>query len=106
MTDLTKITTPFGLLDPETQEALRAHGGPLEQFRGVGWGDVNSIGLTRSITYRVKPSPPKPREAWSYGAHMRGTEAEAIAFRADVDASYPGKGHLDTPIIHWREVTE
>jgi hypothetical protein len=26
MTDLTKITTPFGLLDPETKEALRAHG--------------------------------------------------------------------------------
>jgi hypothetical protein len=28
MKDLTKITEPFGLLDPETQEALVVHGGP------------------------------------------------------------------------------
>ena len=26
--DLTTLTTPFGLLDRETQEALKAHGGP------------------------------------------------------------------------------
>jgi len=41
MTDLTKLTTPLGLLDDETRERLKAHGGPyyfwtLEQ----GWSEA------------------------------------------------------------------
>ena len=64
MTDLTAITTPFGLLDRETQEALKAHGGPYQDLADDGWQHVSrpSWGFTR--TYRVKPAPPKPREWW------------------------------------------
>ena len=29
MTDLTKLTTPLGLLDDETTERLKAHGAPM-----------------------------------------------------------------------------
>ena len=62
--DLTAITTPFGLLDRETQEALRAHGGPLEHWTGLGWHLSSDPYFASATTYRVKPAPPKPREWW------------------------------------------
>lgn len=68
MTDLTKITTPFGLLDAETQGALKAHGGPWEFATPEGdwrWRDVDGRPVwSRLNVYRVKPSPSKPREWW------------------------------------------
>jgi hypothetical protein len=36
MTDLTKVNVPFGLLDEETQTALREHPGPIEVWSGFG----------------------------------------------------------------------
>ncbi len=74
MTDLTKITTPFGLLDKETQEALRAHGGPYEGLVGFDkaeWWEVLSPAWGANSTYRVKPQPPKPREC-VIGFHGNG----------------------------------
>lgn len=62
--DLTAITTPFGLLDRETQEALRAHGGPLEHWTGLGWHLSSDPYFASDTTYRAKPAPPKPREFW------------------------------------------
>jgi hypothetical protein len=103
MTDLTKITTPFGLLDAETQAALKAHGGPWDVYTEKGWRENSSPMWDEIVTYRVKPSPPKPREAWSVGNHLHKTEAEAVAFRAAVDVANPGRGHLDAPIIRWVE---
>lgn len=113
MTDLTKITTPFGLLDEETQAALKAHGGPFEilNHRGV-WRKVDPS-WSQYSTYRVKPTPPKaaqhtgtevggshlppkPREWWCVGAQMHDSEAEAIAFQ----------NHCGLPIVHVREVLE
>jgi hypothetical protein len=70
MQDLTKITTPFGLLDEETRQALVAHGGPYEFFTYNGdWvEDVNFTGLPAK-TYRVKPQPlTKPTIDWSHVA--------------------------------------
>lgn len=55
--DLTAITTPFGLLDPATQEALRAHGGPYEVLCGDGWCIVNKPRWLSWIAYRIKPAP-------------------------------------------------
>lgn len=65
--DLTKLTAPFGLLDAETQEALKAHGGPY-----LFWNWSRNDWLIRdsdpcfhtATVYRVKPAPPKPREFW------------------------------------------
>lgn len=54
--DLTSITTPFGLLDEPTQEALRAHGGPYEAFGWVGFVACDPQ-WKNTITYRVKPYP-------------------------------------------------
>lgn len=104
MTDLTKITTPFGLLDAETQEALMAHGGPYEVFTGFRWETSGAPSPAGYMVYRVKPAPPKPRECWSYGAHIRDTEAEAIAFRQAVADANPGMGYELGPITKWIEV--
>ena len=105
MTDLTAITAPFGILDAETQEALKAHGGPYEYYDcGAKWEtSTDPAWLDRNV-YRVKPAPPKPRERWAYGAHMHDTFESAEKFRAAVDRANPGKGYLDEPITRWVEV--
>ena len=56
------------------------------------------------IAFRVVKEYREPRECWAYLTHMHDSLADAEAFRAQVDANHPGRGHLDTPITHWREV--
>jgi len=78
MTDLTAITTPFGLLDRETQEALKAHGGPWEMYVGDAWADNDEPIWHKATVYRVKPAPPKPREWYVSGGNcLWDTYAEA-----------------------------
>ena len=60
--DLTKITTPFGLLDAETQQALKAayaDGHTIQNFITPGeWSDINYEPIWSIVsTYRVKPAP-------------------------------------------------
>ena len=59
--DLTAITTPFGLLDAATQDALRAHGGPYEFYSWDGvWRETpieEGDDFFNANTYRVKPAP-------------------------------------------------
>lgn len=65
MTDLTKITTPYGLLDEATRKALRDHGGPYEIFIRGGWNKLSKAFFdSPENVYRVKAAPPKPREVW------------------------------------------
>lgn len=59
---LTKITTPFGLLDEATQKALRECGGPYQRYCGGWWEDCGINESWLQTTYRLKPQPPKPRE--------------------------------------------
>lgn len=88
MTDLTTITTPFGLLDAETRAALRAHGGPYEYWNGGSWTNSASEALhdiDTALTYRVKPAPPKPREWWiTAGNCVWDTLDEAMAAKGGV----------------------
>jgi len=61
MTDLTNITTPLGLLEPETEEALRAHGGPHEYFSGeFGWKPKDHHFWNPTLVYRVAKPKPTP----------------------------------------------
>ncbi len=79
MTDLTAITTPFGLLDRETQEALKAHGGPYEVYMShpAIWTECQPAWYG-CLAIRVKPAPPKPREWWVSGGNcIWDTYAEA-----------------------------
>ena len=56
--DLTAITTPFGLLDAATQDALRAHGGPYERYGDDGgWIPSENPVWYLGNAYRVKPAP-------------------------------------------------
>lgn len=86
MTDLTTITTPFGLLDTETRAALRAHGGPYEFVDISGsWDEIDAPAWQKNSTYRVKPAPPKPREWWiTAGNCVWDTLDEAMAARGGV----------------------
>ena len=63
MIDLTKNTTPFGLMAPDAQEALRNHPGPIEVWYSIeGWLQNPDPWWTPSLVYRVKP---QPREWWN-----------------------------------------
>lgn len=71
--DLTKITTPFGLLDAETQDALsQAYSNNIEAqmqiYTSRGWIDmVVSPEWCSCSTYRIKPKP-KVMSLW-YNVH-------------------------------------
>ena len=87
--DLTKITTPFGLLDevygPGTADALKAHGGPYEIYCSNGqWSHWGPAPFAPSTTYRVKPQPPtKPSIDWSHVApeyKWLARDADGLAF--------------------------
>ena len=104
--DLTAITTPFGLLDKATQDALRAHGGPWQYYTDYdGWRDCKWIGAWPYVpgtVYRVKPQPSTPREWWAgfVGTMHYGMWAnEELAHKAMRDyGAYE--------LVHVREVLE
>jgi len=68
MIDLTKITTPFGLLDAETQQALRDYKGQMEYYPTYGdWLHVQVVNWHNNSTYRAKPAPvTKPHIPWDF----------------------------------------
>ena len=55
MTDLTEIEKPFGLLDKETQDALKAYKGKVEVFHFIGWREIGKPQFDWHTTYRAKP---------------------------------------------------
>ena len=92
---------PGGLVAETEVQWRNSDGDEGETIAGtLRWG-----GDTPVIAFRVtKPATPKPRECWSYGAHIRDTEAEAIAFRKAVADANPGRGYELGPITKWIEV--
>jgi hypothetical protein len=80
--DLTTITTPFGLLDEATQNALRECGGPWEIYTSRGWEWIDYPSFCRRTTYRLKPQPPKPREWWMKHGYwpMPALEGDDVAY--------------------------
>ena len=102
MTDLTAITTPFGLLDRETQEALKAHGGPYELWRGSLWGDVEPHDDFDSwYAYRVKPAPPMPRTIYLVECAPCGP---AMVCQTAIEATKVALIHSGAKISEWAEV--
>jgi hypothetical protein len=98
--DLTKIEKPFGLLDAETQEELRAHGGPYERFDGYEWVSCGINDSWMATVYRVKPAPPKPREWFLV---QNSTQRFAFESAADArDCAIKTTGFAE--VIHVREV--
>ena len=54
--DLTHITCPFGMLDDDTQERLKACEG-VESFEWHGWCDKPYLSFFPYGVYRAKPKP-------------------------------------------------
>lgn len=62
MTDLTKIEKPFGLLDKETQDALKAHFegvGVVQVYDEGGWRETGMPQWYDRHTYRAVPKKHK-----------------------------------------------
>lgn len=59
--DLTAITAPFGLLDDDTQQRLRAwpHGATFLTVNG-SWAPRGSMPWYANVTYRARPAPLVP----------------------------------------------
>ena len=72
MTDITKITAPFGLLDKATQDELQAAsewGAKMEVYTingWVGWEPEECDGWYSSGVYRVKPEPVRVSEIYDF----------------------------------------
>jgi hypothetical protein len=108
--DLTAITTPFGLLDDEAREALKAHGGPYEYYNEVGvWDRVSTPRWKCDRPYRVKPQPPKPREWWiNVSERSNGVFVLHESREAADSGRRNGRGTIvdDRKIVHVVEVLE
>jgi len=73
MIDLTKIEKPFGLLDKETQERLKAHKGVVQYyFGGCSWSDVDAPTWYSHFTYRAKPFPVVTYNEFSVSSRVTG----------------------------------
>lgn len=96
--DLTKITTPFGLLDAETQTELRHAPGIIEYYRGPNWTATGSPAWDAATVYRVRAQPPKPREWW---IACTGSLLEIYETRTGAENSCRAP-----KVIHVREVLE
>lgn len=67
MTDLTKITTPYGLLPEETQQALWEYEGEFELFAFNGWMRSKYPEFRVTCTYRAKSVLlTKPNIPWDF----------------------------------------
>jgi len=84
MTDLTKITTPFALLDDKTKGALKAHGGPYEfwyEYDG-SWPTIYNPSWFRTYIYRVAPGT-KDTINWDHVADQficMARDADGLAY--------------------------
>lgn len=67
MTDLTQITTAYGLLDAGTREALRRWEGKHECFNGAYWATKPDGSFDGSKTYRARALVPDTID-WSHVA--------------------------------------
>jgi len=105
MTDLTKITTPFGLLDEATQKALGEHAlsGKIEVFAENGWQTccVPFNSWSMIVVRRLKPQPPKPRE-W-FAVQIGKLH---VGMWDDIEHAKRAADRPDAEIIHVREVLE
>lgn len=94
MIDLTKITTPFALLDDETRSALYKSGGPYECYDASGrWVECRFVEVLANTVCRAMP---KRREYWIAGATAFTSFDKAKHFNDDMGYAIPP--------VHVREV--
>jgi len=85
MMDLTKLTTAFGLLDAETQQALRdwPHGWDVYDIWGAWQTLMGPMWMPNNV-YRARPAPvTKPSIDWSHvaeGWNWLAVDANSLAY--------------------------
>jgi hypothetical protein len=66
-TDIFNITTPFGLLDEETQKALKEWQGKWSRYYADGWLETCNPGWVDQTVYKAIPLPAtKPSINWDH----------------------------------------
>ena len=91
---------PKSLIDPLWRDGRQVKLATVCAAGDVMWNGPFDV----PAAFRVIKEYRQPRECWSYGAHIRDTEAEAIAFRQAVADANPGMGYEKGPITKWIEV--
>ncbi len=104
--DLTQINVPYGLLDPETQEAMKDHSRSgcrdFEVWRDrLGWLPCGSPAWLQGDVYRVKSAPPQPRTIYLCEAPNG-----RFVFPTSIDATREALkwGEDRATVSEWREV--
>jgi len=100
MTDLTKNTTPFGLLTPEDQEALKAWSHGVQRYCADGvWRNDQPHFWAPAVAYRAKPAPSVEKRtlhgspALSYSDYsLRKYKTDTHSLTFDVVDGEPVKG--------------
>jgi hypothetical protein len=65
--DIFNITTPFGLLDEETQKALKGWKGKWSRYYADGWLETCNPGWVDQTVYKAIPLPAtKPSINWDH----------------------------------------
>ena len=101
MTDLTKITEPFGLLDKATQGALVIafhEGAKIEWYTVADWRDSTDPTWFSTYTYRVKPEPVRVKLNYSYTSEHLYTRLAAIIIGRHVITCNPNG---TDPAVTW-----
>lgn len=80
--DLTKIEKPFGLLDKDTQEALKDWQHGWETYNSDGWVD-SVMPVYMYKTYRAKPAPVVKEMTVGEISKALGYEVKVIAPKGD-----------------------
>jgi hypothetical protein len=91
--DLTKITTPFGLLDTETQKALMEasrNGKAAQIYTQDGWEDMPALFSFISIVWRIKPES----EVVSRWVNVYDHEAVASESSRELADKYADDGRI------------
>jgi len=80
MTDLRELTTPLGLLDDETRERLKAHGGPYHFWTPKhGWGNpIPDPGLERDDMYYQEPAEKSWCSEYVYRVYPHSVTKDSI----------------------------
>jgi hypothetical protein len=84
--DLTAITSPFGLLDAATQDALRKHGGPWIWFDGKEWHQTSEPAFEPAYVYCAAPNVETvaitggPEYDWTFAQEIGMRDTYRITF--------------------------
>ena len=92
---------------PETTVEVRYEDGSYDGIviaKGCEYGWAKLANKRGICAFRVIKEHREPREVWVVWNHSYDTEAKALDFAQQMEASAPGNGYGDTKPVRFREV--